>query len=396
MIALALAFLAVQAQGPDSLTLEAALERARTHRASPQEAAALVAEARGAYRVAGTIPNPALAASLTEDPPQRHILVSQSLDWLLRRGAERAAGAAGLDRARADSLRIMAELENEVRAAFYGALGARQALAYAGEASAAADSLTRIADARLDAGDISQFDRDQVALEAARAHQAHSTALQQAQIAEALLARLTGWPGAAPPIPAGSLAAGLDVLPDTALPALEDIPAVRMAAADSAASASLWRSARIAQIPIPEIEAGADWKDPTNPGAGTLGVIGVTIPIPLWNHGGGAAAQARGRALADAARATETRLETERRMAEFRIRLLETARRARMVRDTLLPAAQRLLAQAVEAYRLGESDLPQVLDAIRSERQVAQDAVDNFIAFQEALAAWTTLTGPTQ
>ena len=394
MIGFALLLLA--AQRPDTVTLAAALERARAQRASPREAAALVAEARGAYRVAGTIPNPALAASLTEDPPQRHILVSQSLDWLLRRGAERAAGQAGLDRARADSLRIMAELENEVRAAFYGALGGSEALRYAGDAAAAADSLARIADARLEAGDVSQFDRDQVALEAARAHQVASTAREQAQVAAALLARLIAWPGDMLPVPGGSLSAGLDVLPDTALPALEDIPAVRLATADSAASASLYHSARIAQIPIPEIEAGADWRDPTNPGAGTLGVIGITIPIPLWNHGGGAAAQARGRALADAARATEARLETERKMREFRIRLLETARRARAVRDTLLPAAQRLLSQAVEAYRLGESDLPQVLDAIRSERQVAQDAVDNFIAFQEALAAWTTLTGPTQ
>jgi hypothetical protein len=93
-------------QGPatgDTLTLEQALARAHSQRGTAKAAAARVAGARAAFRVAGAIPNPTVSYSHTESTPRYHLLVDQSLEWLLRRGADRAAARFGIGSAEADS-----------------------------------------------------------------------------------------------------------------------------------------------------------------------------------------------------------------------------------------------------------------------------------------------------
>jgi hypothetical protein len=73
--------------------------------------------------------------------------------------------------------------------------------------------------------------------------------------------------------------------------------------------------------------------------------------------------------------------------------LEETARRARAARDSLLPAAVVLRARALRAYQAGETGILPVLDALRSEREVTLSALQDELAFQEALADWHALTG---
>ena len=80
-------------------------------------------------------------------------------------------------------------------------------------------------------------------------------------------------------------------------------------------------------------------------------------------------------------------------MREARIRLEEAAGRARFARDTLLPAAATLRARAVRAYEAGETDILPTIDALRSERELSLAAVQDQLAFQEALAEWLALTG---
>ncbi|HEU4700481.1 MAG TPA: TolC family protein [Gemmatimonadales bacterium] len=377
-------------RGPgDSLTLAQALERARRSRPQVAAAAAGVTEARAALRAAGAIPNPTVSYSRTEDTPRNHLLVDQSLDWLLRRGADRGAARAGIARARADSAGAIAGLLRDVRAGFYRARAARMAEALVGAQAALADSVARIAAARLRAGDISLLEQEQAAQEAARARQAASSAREAARVAAAGLARLVAWPGP-PPAPAGPLDAGLDALPDTTLD-VEGIPALRSAVADSAAAAAQVRSASRARIPFPSLQAGADWGDPTETGA--LSVVGIAVPLPLWSRGGGPVAAARARAAQTAALAREARLEAVRAVREARIHLEETALRARLARDSLLPAAAVLRARAVRAYQAGETGILPVIDALRGERDVSLAALQDQLAFQEALAEWYALTG---
>ncbi len=383
--------LAIVAQGPgDSVSLGAALTRARSLRGQMTVAASQVAEARAALRGAGAITNPTITFTHSGAVPQEHFLFDQPLDFLLRRGPERSAARARITRAQADSSLTVAELVRDVRTAFYRALAAageeRLVVAQAGQA----DSVARIAAARLRAGDISLLEQEQAAQEAARARQTLSAAREAARVAEAALGRAIAWDGAEPPSAAGSLDAGLADEPP-ALPPADSLPAVRTAVAESVATAALARSASVSRIPLPSIQGGAEWNDPTQPG--TLAVLGFALPLPLWQSSGGPAAEAGARARRAAALVSETRLESARALREARVRLVESSGRARFARDSLLPQAALLRGRAVRAYQAGETGILPVLDALRSEREVVLAAVQDQLAYQEALADWYALLG---
>src|SRR5207342_921791 len=163
--------------------------------------------------------------------------------------------------------------------------------------------------------------QEQAAQEAARARQASSSAREAARLAESDLALALGWEGA-PPRAVGPLDQALDQLPDTALD-VRAVPTVQSALADSALAAAHLRSAGKARVPMPSLQAGADWGDPTQEGA--LSVVGVAVPLPIWNRGGGTVGEARARAEQAAALAQEARLETVRSVRDARIRLEEAA-----------------------------------------------------------------------
>jgi outer membrane protein TolC len=71
----------------------------------------------------------------------------------------------------------------------------------------------------------------------------------------------------------------------------------------------------------------------------------------------------------------------------------EAAARAHTARDSLLPVARRLRERATAAYRAGETGVIPLLEALRAEREVSAEAVDDLLAFQEAWAAWKQILG---
>jgi cobalt-zinc-cadmium efflux system outer membrane protein len=374
---------------PDSLTLAQALARARAARAQTVVAGALVAEARGALRRAGAIPNPTVSYNYSEAIPTNHFLVDQPLDWLIKRGPDRAAAEAGVNRARADSALTIAELHHSVRLAYWQARAGLLSESLVQAQALQADTVARIAAARLRAGDISLLEQEQAAQEAARAHQAASTAREPSRVAAAELARAIAFEEVAPK-PTDPLDTGLDRLPDTA-GVVGRVPALRTATADSAAAAAQLRSAQRARVPFPSLQTGAEWGDAAQPGA--LAVIGFTIPFPLWQRAGGSVAEAKARAIRLSALAREARLDVVRQIRQARAHLEETAVRARAARDSLIPAAAVIRARALRAYQAGETGILPVLDALRSEREVTLSALQDELAFQEALADWYALTG---
>ncbi|HKT59187.1 MAG TPA: TolC family protein, partial [Gemmatimonadales bacterium] len=264
--------LAIQAPG-DSISLTQALDRARQARGTLAAASAGVAEARSALRVAGAVPNPTISYSHSDAVPRNHLLVDQPLDWLLRRGSDRSAARAGVDRAVADSALAAYGLTRDVRVAFYRARASGQAEALVRAQAALSDSVALIAAARLRAGDIALLEQEQAAQEAARARQTYASARETARSDGTELARAIGWEGV-PPAPAGPLDAGLDQLPDSVID-LASLPGVRSASADSAAAAAQVRSAAAARVPFPALQSGAEWGDESQPGA--LAVVGVTL-----------------------------------------------------------------------------------------------------------------------
>jgi outer membrane protein, heavy metal efflux system len=377
-------------QGPgDSLTLMEALAQGRAMRAQGAVAAAQVAEARGALRQAGAIPNPILSYSHSEAVPTNHLLVDQPLDWLFRRGFDRTTARAGVARARADSAQVMLELEHGIRLAYWRTRASMLSKDLVETQAIQADSLARIAAARLRAGDISLLEEEQAAQEAARAHQTVSSARESARVAEVELLRAIG-AEAPTPLPTDPLDAGLDRLPDSAI-VLTDVPLLRGALADSVAAAAQVRSAARSRLPIPSLQAGSEWGDPAQPGA--LSVVGFSVPFPLWHRGAATVTVARARAQRVYALTRETRLDVRRQARLVRIQLEESARRARTARDSLVPAAAVLRSRALKAYQAGETGILPVLEALRSEREVTLSALQDQLAFQQALAGWYALAG---
>jgi cobalt-zinc-cadmium efflux system outer membrane protein len=380
------------AQGPDTLTIDDALARARATRPRVAAASAIVERAIGAARVGAIIPNPTAQFEADDLEPIYKLTATQPLAWLARRGADLAAGRAGVERARADSAQTLADMGRDVRRSFFGALAADRQLALATEQSALADSLARLAARRAAAGDISDLERDQISLEASRARLAAEQARQSAAVARAELARAVAWESAAPPRAVGALDEGLKksrslaALGTTAslgTTSIDALPFVRGAVADSTAAAARLRAARIARIPIPGLVAGREWGSGT--GSNNL-ILGLAIPIPIFSQGGEAVHQARGAAAELSALAAESRLTARAQLEAARARTESSDRRARFARDSLLPEAVRVRAGAVRLYEEGRTSVLPVLDALRAEREVARATVAELLAFQEARA----------
>jgi outer membrane protein, heavy metal efflux system len=386
------ALLLLQAPAADSLTLEEVLSRAQAARGTVAAAAARVAAARAAFRIAGALPNPTVTYSHTEAPPRFHLLVDQSFEWLLRRGRDRQAARFGIGSAEADSALTAADLEREVRVSFYTARAGAAAESLSHAQVVLSDSVARISATRLRAGDISLLEAEQARGEAARARQNYSTVREDARIAASDLARAVGMDPLKPPIARGALDSNLSHLPAAPID-LQQIPAIRAAVADSAAASAVARSSGLSAIPLPTLQSGAEWDDPTEPNAGALAVFGLAIPLPIWQHGGGAIAQAKARASEASARVREARLSASQRVAAARIHLEESGSRARFAQNTLLPAARALSARSIRAYQAGETGILPVLDALRSERDAALTAVQDLLAYQTALADWQALLG---
>lgn len=379
----------------DSLKVEMAVRQALTHRGQARASAAVLNRTRAEARLAAQIPNPVAAYSYTDDSPRQHFTIQQSFDWLLVRGAARAAANSAVQAALSDSIVAAAEIATATRNAFYHALAAEAELRLLTEQALIADSLAGIARERLRRGDISELESEQLGLEASRTRQALSRGRQDREAALAELRQMMAWPlgDSLPPL-SGRLDQGLDSL---AVSSISDslVPSVSSRLADSASASLRRHSAILGRFPVPAIEFGLDWDDPTQPGEKLL-VLGLSVPIPLWNTSGAQVAAAQADADEANALLAESRSVLRGQLAATRTRLEESRYRARMTRDSLLPLAHRIRERTARGYQLGETGVVPLLDALRVERETALDMVQELVAFQEAQATWTNLLGVVQ
>jgi len=190
----------------------------------------------------------------------------------------------------------------------------------------------------------------------------------------------------------GALDTGVSQAVPPPLP-IDSLPSVSQARADSLAAHARLTAAQRARIPFPALQAGIEWNDPTVPDRRTFAVFGLSLPLPLWHSGGSVSAAARADAVAAAGRLQETRAEARRQIATTLVRVQESALRALVARDSIMPLAVRQRELALVAFRAGETGIVPVLDALRAERQVARDLVDDLLTFQEAYADWLGLLG---
>jgi cobalt-zinc-cadmium efflux system outer membrane protein len=200
-------------------------------------------------------------------------------------------------------------------------------------------------------------------------------------------------PGAAPTAP-GVAAANAPTTGATTGPSVVGAtPSVAAAEANLQATELAITRERRSVFGITSFQLGVEWHDPTvdPPENRKLAVVGLSVPLPLFNQNQGAIAQAY--AERDRARAelTAARLTARQRLVEALNELASL--RARVARDQeLVVRADRVASKSLEAYREGASALPAVLEARRTAREVLGQYIDDLTALITLQAELRVLT----
>ncbi len=368
-----------------AVTRADAVAAALAHGPALSLAAADTSAARAALLGARAFANPTLNLSVTKDAPQRHIYADIPLDfpWLrnARIASASAARASALDRFALQRAAVTFDAETTYVSAVVADARARLSRRNAQDA----DSLRRMAVARRDAGDASDLD---VELATIAAGQLDNAALSDSLTATAALLDLQtvmGEPSRQVDI---TLADTLS-LTDTTEAAGGTPYGVRAArqavtAADEALTAqrrSVWGSA--------SVQLGVDFHDNTQ--SGYLPLVGLAIPLPLFNRNGSGVAAAQ--AERDRARAELRLVELESQRDIARVSEARAIAVQRVARDrTLLASANRVAAMALTAYREGAASLATVLQAQTNARDTLGQYILDVGAANGAAAALRLLT----
>jgi cobalt-zinc-cadmium efflux system outer membrane protein len=368
------------------ISLAEALRRFEANNLELRLARAALAAAESRVVAARQLPNPGLTASreqLSDEGTSNHetlLALGQILEIggqrRARGEAARGASAASVERLESERLRLVFEVH---RAYVRGAV----AEANLGTLAEATEVFRRVEESgriRFAEGDISQYDRSRLQVERIR----YETLLARAQLELEAAARelailvvpdslevaalLPGEPlaqlRALGPVPAR----------DAALAAAAERPDVR--AADAEIDAARARLSLMRRERIPDLTLSAGYKQ--EGGAASGAVVGLSMPLPLWNRNQGEIAEAQAELDAAVARRglALARAQEDIRRAWDNYRSLGA--RTSALGETLLPESAGLLETARIAYAEGEMSLVQLLDAADAYRS-ARESVNELL-----------------
>ncbi|QJR35748.1 TolC family protein [Gemmatimonas groenlandica] len=342
-----------------------------------------VASATAQLSAARQYENPALTTSYSSAAPQAHVTLDVPIDWPGLRAPRIAAARAQLGAATVRLTLADVLLAFDTDTAYTRA----QALAAQADLLAAtardADSLLVLARVRRDAGDASDLDVEIATLSAGQLANAASVAFTSTATALLRLQRIMGV----------STDSVQFVLADTmgftaptpvAPPDVTTGVPLTVAAADLdvRAAEALARLERRRSAGAPSLTLGVEAVNPGGPG-GPLPLVGVSLPLPLFNRNRAAIA----RADADLVRG-RTQLRQAQLEQQFDVRLAQTealaARRRAEQSLRLLASAERVGALSLLAYREGATTLVSVIEAQRVAREARAQWLEDLAAVQIA------------
>ncbi len=399
---IALVLLAGSAAAQGALTEEEYVQRVLAASLEARVAEAEAELGRAEAVGVGLWPNPGLEwqrerAGSGRGAGESQDMIVASIPLVLsgRLGLEAEAAERGAQAAEARLARARAELHREATRAFSEVLGVQQRRSIL-EASVA--ELKRLAEAiavRERAGEAAGYERLRIELEVTAVEDGLQGILLEQRHAQANALRLLGPEvEALPPLQAG-LAPAREI-PDgaTLLAWLEARRAdVRALTLEAEGAESARRAAARRWLPEPTVSAGAQLLDVGQEGAGAGYVVGLSLPLPLFQRGQGEAARAEARrGLAEARRAAI--LHAARAQLTSALDAVKS-RRERLVRhrEGVLARAEELRRIAATAYRGGSADLLVLVDAERVAREARLAAVTLAVAVVEAEADLLLLAG---
>ncbi|WGT29667.1 TolC family protein [Pseudomonas marginalis] len=369
-----------------TLTLDAALQTAFAN--NPDLAAAQwdIEIAAGGRQQAGLIPNP-VASWDAEDTRRDTRTTTLKLSQTLELGGKRGARIDVATRAQDAAALALEQRRNTLRAevidGYYGALRAQERLDLAQRSLALAERGLVVANGRVTAGKSSpveatraQVQLSEIRLEFNRAQMGLTDAYRR--LAASTGSAATDFQAVAtpshstPPLPSAThLLARLEQTAELRLAELQIV--------QNEASVGLEKAQRIPDL---DVSIGSQYDASVRE---RVNLVGVSMPIPLFNRNQGnvLAATRRADQARDQRNAAELRLRTETRQA---LDLWQTANsEVRAFNQQILPAAQSAVDSATRGFEMGKFSFLDVLDA---QRTLIAARTQYLAATAQATDAW--------
>jgi len=295
--------------------------------------------------------------------------LAQPLEYPGLRGARSLAAEAGVASANAGIDVFRVNLTAAVRSAFYDVLRRQAEAALAGEDTELLRSVRTRIEVRVQTGEAPRFDLIRADTELLNATKAQESAVLRVQQAKAALARLAG------ALPRNFEVKG-ELAPDRPLPSLTamleqllatspDFARARAELRQAEARLGLERELR---LPPVTLVAGGD-QDPDRRNL----MLGLSVPLPLWNRREGPIAEAVAAVAGARARVEDLRLALTQDLEIAFQHYLINQRQVTVFESGLLRQAEAALKVAEAAYRFGERGILDYLDAQRTFRSVRAD-----------------------
>ena len=376
---LALAALATGAVAAEPLTLERALGLAEQSSPRLRAAAAQVEGARAGVNTARAFPNPTVSAGggrVNARVPDAlsgglsALGVEQPIDLPSVREPRIRAAESGQEAAALAREEVRLQVRADVRRAFYEVLRRESELDLATETERLLDGIRRRVAVRVEVGESPRLEVIRAEAEVATAANAVATARLRLAQAKTVLRTVVGLPpgaelsvegeAVAPPPPPG-----LDALREEVL---ARYPGVAQARAEVTRAEARLATERALRVPQPTLVAdvlqGPETRD---------AVLGIRVPIPLFDRRQGPIGEAAAAVGAAAADAERRRLDLIAALENAYNRYRVATEQIAAFEGGLLRQAEAALRVAESAYRFGERGFIEVLDAQRVLRQVRTD-----------------------
>ena len=348
----------------------------------------------GALRQAGAPPNPTLSASI-EDTRSASRTTTATLDLPIELGGKRAARLNVAERGRAlaaAELRgAQAQLRGAVVQAFFGVLVAQERARLSADSAAVATRSADVVARRVAAGKISPVDETRAGVDLANAELEAVEAEAELRSSRYALAAL--WGDAEPAFSA--VRGDMDTLPSRP-PAsmlaneLDAAPAIVASRLETERRRALVDVERSKQHPDLTVSVGAK-RD--NELGRTQAIVGVSIPLPVFDRNEGATREAARRAdkAGDEHHLARIRLLTELQHASGQLALASAS--AQTLQTRVLPAATQAHDAAVKGFEAGKFAFADVLDAQRALLQARARHLNTLAAAHQAAATIDRLLG---
>jgi cobalt-zinc-cadmium efflux system outer membrane protein len=349
------------------LTLDQAQALAASRSVSISAAQREVDAADGALRQAGALRNPELNASV-EDTRSATRSTTATLDFPLELGGKRNARVNAADRAReraqAELIDARARSRADVLRAFFSVLVAQERVTLTENSADLAARAADMVGKRVAAGKVSPVDETRARVDQANAQLEAAEAATELQDARQTLAALWG----DSQLQFSEVQGDLEWLPSRASAAeligeLDASPGLLASRIEIERRKALVEVERSKGVPDLTVSVGAK-RD--NELGRTQAIVGISIPLPLFDRNQGATYEAARRAdkAVDEHQAARIRLTTELQQASHQLALAKAS--AQTLKSAVLPAAQQAYDAATKGFEAGKFGFLDVIDAQRS------------------------------